>query len=195
MSTWIVSKTDIDALVSVALRWTETGLIEMQPPAVAAVLAVTPGNADEVGLNLWAANHDSNNYGGPKFMADPDFLKTLNPDRIAVMPTYQFEALPGLPRPQTAIYLAGYYAYQTAGDYWDRYDWPNGEPPFEMLFHQAMIWVAAGLLGIPRGEEPGDYDPYDTPIEDALMDDPVTKASGWGLEDSDRDLFLRLTKI
>ena len=195
MSTWIVSKADIDALVSVALRWTETGLVDVQPPSVAAVLTVTPDSASEIGAKLWAANHDANNYGGPKSMADPELLEELDADDVVPTPRYEFEAFPGLPRPQTAIHLAGYYAYQTAGDYWDRWEWPDGEPPFEMLFHQAMIWVAAGLLGIPRSDEPEDYSPFDTPIEDRVMDDPVTKASGWGLAESDRDLFLRLGAI
>lgn len=195
MSSWIVSKTDIDAIVSVALRWTETGLMEVQPSSVAAVLKVTPGNASEIGARLWAANHEANNYGGPKSMADPEFLEDLDPDDVAETPSYEFEALPGLARPQTAIHLAGYYAYQTAGDYWDRWEWPSGEPPFEMLFHQAMVWVAAGLLGISRSDEPEDYNPFATPIEDQVMDDPVTKASGWGLSESDRDLFLRLAAV
>jgi len=65
VSNWIVSKTDIDALVSVALRWTEAGLLEATQPAVADILAVTLSTATELGSKLWAANHDTVNYGGP----------------------------------------------------------------------------------------------------------------------------------
>ncbi len=195
MSTWIVSKTDIDAIVTVALRWTEAGLLEIQPASVQAILAVRPDSASEVGSKLWAANHEANNYGGPRELADPEFLAELDAEDVVAMPAYEFEALPGTPRPQTAIHLAGYYAYQTAGDYWDDEDWPNGQPPFEMLFHQAMIWTAAGLLGIARPVEPQNYDPYETSIEDQVMDDALTEASGWGLETHDRDLFERLARL
>lgn len=195
MSNLIVSKTDIDAIVSVALRWTETGLLKEAPAAVADVLLVTEDNATQIGSMLWAANHDTVNYGGPFSELDLEQYAEWDADEPVEMPSYEFEPLPGFPRPQTAIRLAGYYAYQTAHDYWEPQDWPQGKPPFEMLFHQAVVWTAAGFLGIERPPTPQNYSPYESAIANQVMHDPVYEAAPWGLGTDDRDLFIRLADL
>jgi hypothetical protein len=196
LSVWIVSKTDIDALVTVPFRWSETGVLTGLPKWVAGLLTVTPSNASDIGSRLWRANHDTFNYGGPRELLDPEMLAEVDAHDVAVTPPYEFQALPGMPRPETAIRRVGYYAYQTAGEYWGKSMWPQGKPPFEMLFHQAIVWTAAGLIGITRPEAPLTYDPdHPDAMEDQLMDDPVYKASGWGLGNSDRDLFLRVADL
>lgn len=196
MSNWIVSKTDIDALVSVALRWTEEGLMGAQPTSVAAVLTVIPENASRVGRMLWTANHDTFNFGGPRASQSPEHLAELPPERIWPVPEYEFEAFPGMPRPEIALHLASYYTYQTENGSWDRDGWLHGVPPFEMVFVQSMVWLAGGLLGVPRPPEPSHWDPFETDIQDAFLDDPVIDACPWGIKDGEgRDLFVRLAPL
>jgi hypothetical protein len=196
MSNWIVSKTDIDALVSVAFRWTEAGALQETPPSVVELLTVTDSNATKIGVDLWRANHDTCNYGGPLSQLDLEQYATWDADPPVEMPTYDFEPLPGSPRPQTAIRLAGYYSYQTAHDFWQQPDWPNGEPPFEMLFHQAIVWTAVGLLGLPRPPTPSDYSPYESDVPDSVIHDPIYEATPWGpWGPAERDVFVRLSGL
>jgi hypothetical protein len=199
VSVSLCSKTDIDALVTIALRWTEAGLIPASPDWIRQILTVTSSNADGVGTRLWRANHDMYNFRGPSEMLDASAIAEVRRERgdvLVEMPTYAFGALPGVPRPQTAIALAGNYAYDTDGEHWERRWWPNDQPPFEMLFHQAIVWTAAGLLGIDRPTAPAPYNPEHTPIEDAVMDDPLFQAVLMQrLTDSDRDLFERLADL
>jgi hypothetical protein len=197
MSRWIITKTDLDAYVSVAYRWTDVGLVERMPPELAEVLRVTDGNASEVGARLWAANHDASNFGGPKRLASPELITELEEgDEVVEMPSYEFEAFEGLPSPAVALNRASYFQYQTAGEYWEfRAAWEDGVEPFELRFTYAMEWWACDLLRIqPKVRlHHGSYRVL-WYREDGPVDYPITfkTADGrpvWRLSDADRNLF------
>ncbi len=193
MSVWVVSKTDIDALVSVALKWTERGDVARMPEPAASVLKVSRETASEVGTRLWAANHDAFNYGGPRRLCDSETLEEVLafPEDLVDMKGYGFEELPGTPAPETAVRLAGYYAYQTAGDYWEEVEcWQDGEPPFEALFTKSMEWYGLALLGLVRFDQVWIRTPFEAGPDLSAL--PRYAQVAWGLDESDRDLFLRL---
>lgn len=193
MSGLLLSATDIDAFVTIALRWTGAGVVAAQPRNVRDVLTVTDATATEVGRRLWLANHNAVNFGGPSELCDPEVLCELlqDPGNLAVMPEYRFQPLPGSPAPETAIRRAHYYLYQTGGDYWEAWKWAGAAQPFEMLFTMAMEWVGRRLLG-GRYVRESILRYGDDAINDDLYDDPGYDRSGWQLSDTDRDLFLRL---
>lgn len=193
MSVWIISKPDLDAYVSIAYRWTERGDTARMPREAAEVLTVTLDNASEVGKRLWAANHDAFNYGGPRRLCHPELLAEIEAEGDpAQMPDFQFEPFPGTPEPETAMNRAHYYSYQTAGDYWENADeWPNGEPPFELRYTIAMQWYALVLLEVIPDSHPLSFDGSFPPDNDVHRW-PRYEQSGHLLENSDRDLFLRV---
>jgi hypothetical protein len=65
VSSELASKTDIDALVTIALQWTEDGHVDAMPEPARTVLRVTPEHASEIGRDLWQANADAFYFGGP----------------------------------------------------------------------------------------------------------------------------------
>ena len=192
MSVWVVSKTDMDALITIAVHWTEHGDLARLPAPAASVLRVTRQTASQVGARLWLANHNTFNYEGPPEWQDPEYLAELNanPELLEQMPDYGFEPLPGTPAPESAVGRSRYYRYQTQADYWDEDWWPDGRPPFEMLFTTAMEWNGLAMLGL--------VDPAAFPADGILPGTvdlsgyPRYEQSGWNLKESDRDLFLRL---
>lgn len=198
MSVWIVSREDIDAIVTVAVRWTEFGAIEHMPPAAADVLRVTRENATEVGTRLWRANHDSYNYGGPREFLTPEELEApeCQPEWVEEMPQYTFAEFPGNPAPEVVVKLTDYYRYQTQNDHWtESYTWTepwaNGEPPFEARFIFAMRWHAMALLGLaPADQMPAATDEHVHFPADRF---PAYNRVPWGLGQGDRQLFTSIT--
>ncbi len=83
LSSQLVSKTDIDALVTVALQWTEDGHVDAMPEPARTVLRLTQENASSVGQQLWQANADAVYFGGPPEGCDPDLREEAQaePDR------------------------------------------------------------------------------------------------------------------
>jgi hypothetical protein len=129
VSVRIVTKADIDAIVTVALRWTESGALQHMPAQAAGVLRVTPENATEVGTLLWRANHDSYNYGGPRELLEPEEVAEVPEDWVAEMPEYTFAEFPGTPAHEVVVRLTSFYRYQTQCDHWDQtHLYANGEP-------------------------------------------------------------------
>lgn len=170
MGAFLLSKTEIDAMVTVALRWTEHGDVARMPEPARTVLHVTPANATDVGTRLWQPNRD-------RF---PD--QELAP--------YEFEALPGKPGPLIAFRLAEYYEYQVAGDLWeDDPGWNEEPPPFESYFSVALQWYAAVLLGRAERDRVPAFHPEGDHAAD-LRGDPVYDALPWGFDENDRDIFL-----
>lgn len=192
MSVWIVSKADIDAIVTVALRWTESGALEHMPAQVADILRVTPENATQIGVLLWLANHDSFNYGGPPEFMEPAELAEME-EWAEEMPEYTFTAFPGTPVPEVVVRLTRYYRYQTQGDHWNQaHLYASGEPPFEARFIVAMEWQAMTMLGLASADLVPNVD--DWTFVDRFADFPedrfpAYRAVPWGLGDGDRQLF------
>ncbi|MEO5661749.1 MAG: hypothetical protein ABIR39_00565, partial [Nocardioides sp.] len=124
MSSWIVSATDIDSIVSIAHHWTATGALDMAPSQVRELLSVTDENASEIGRRLWQANVEANMFGGPRAYADPEIVEEAEAEAaedggIPNVREYSFQKFPGAPHPATAMRRIGYYRYQTANDTWD----------------------------------------------------------------------------
>jgi hypothetical protein len=192
VSVRIVSSADIDAIVTVALRWTESGALERLPAQAAQVLRVTPENATEVGIRLWLANHDTFNYGGPRELVEPEVVAEAEEWDVEVVPVYTFAEFPGVPLPEVVVKLVRYYRYQTQCDHWDQeWLWANGEPPFAASFMVAMEWHAMVLLGLfPPDRMPG-VDDWLFERRAEFQEDryPACRRVPWGLGDGDRQLF------
>ncbi len=189
MSNFVVSKEDIDAIVTVALRWTESGALDQMPPQAAEVLRVTRSNANEVGERLWSANHDSVNYGGPRDLVDPEVLAEAEEyGEVEEMPAYTFVEFVGTPAPEVVMRLTTFYQYQTQCEHWDeRYLWPNGVAPFAARFIVAMEWYARTLLGLsPRDRVPGPDEERPEFPQDRF---PAYQRVPWGLGEGDRHMF------
>ena len=194
MSVRIASKADIDAIVTVALRWTESGALEHMPDQVADVLRVTPENATEIGALLWRANHDSFNYGGPRELVEPEVLAEVLEYGAEEMPEYTFAELPGIPVPEVVVRLTSFYRYQTQCDHWDQtHLYADGEPPFEACFIVAMEWHAMTMLHLASDDRVPEVAEWifvnrfaDFP-EDRF---PAYRQVPWGLDDGDRQLFI-----
>lgn len=190
-----MSRTDLDAYVSIAHHWTAHRHLAHMPSDVATVLAVTDASATEVGRRLWRANHDAVNYGGPREHSDPELVAEVESvlADLAEMPEYEFQPLPGTPAPEVAVRRANYYQFQTANEYWDAAElWPDRTPPFERAFTEAVRWYGHVLLGTTRAERPPAYDRYRTSGElPDLKGWPRYDGAGWCLDEADRDLFLR----
>lgn len=199
MSNQLVSKADIDALVTIAMQWTEAGDVDAMPEPARTVLRVTAQNADEVGRQLWQANADAFYFGGPPEGCDPQVREEALAERereggIPYVAAYVFEALPGVAGPVAAARIINFYAYQTEGDAWDPDDtfFRGGvaEPPFAAYFTTAARWYSLALRGaLPRDRVP---EPLSGELSEAgarLMDDRGDFP--WGLDETDRDVFVR----
>lgn len=68
----LVSKTEIDALVTIAIQWTQDGHVDAMPEPARTVLRVTSEIASDVGRRLWQANAGAFYFGGPPEGCDPD---------------------------------------------------------------------------------------------------------------------------
>jgi hypothetical protein len=199
VSVWVVSTETIDAIVTVALRWTESGVTEYMPAEAADVLRVTPENATEVGTRLLRANYDQFNYGGPRERLTPEEIAETpeyQPEYQQEMPQYTFAEFPGNPSPVVVVRLTDYYRYQTQNDYWtESYTWlepwTNGGPPFEARFIFAMRWYAMAVLGLA----PADQMPAATEERAQFPADrfPAYDRVPWGLGEGDRQLFTSIT--
>lgn len=171
MSSIECTKADIDALVTIALRWSQRGDAERMPAVVADVLWVTRDTATALGARLWNVNLE---------------VARMHEALWEEAQEYRFEELPGAPAPETALRLVEFYESQTirSGHYLAA---RRGHPPFEYLFAEAMAWWARVLLGLADPDcfrsEPVDLDP---------LRSIAYEQSGWGLDDGDRDLFLRV---
>lgn len=199
MSSQLVSKTDIDALVTVALQWTEAGHVDAMPEPARTVLRVTQENATAVGRQLWQTNADAVYFGGPPEGCDPDVREEAQAelDQDGGSPyvqAYVFEALPGVATPLAAARVVSFYAYQTEGDAWDPDDgfFRGGadEPPFAAYFTTAMRWYSLALRGaLPLDRVPKPLSKELSDAEDRLLDGRGDFP--WGLEESNRNVFIR----
>jgi len=197
VSSHLVSKTDIDALVTIALQWTEDGHVDAMPEPARTVLRVTLENASDVGRQLWQTNADAFYFGGPPEGCDPDVReeaqKELERDGgTPYVDAYLFEALPGVATPWAAARVIRYYAYQTQGDAWDPDDafYRGGvvEPPFAAYFTTAMRWYSLALRGaLPLDRVPEPLSSELSNAEDRLRDERGDFP--WGLKESDRNVF------
>lgn len=197
VSNHVVSKTDIDALVTIALQWTEDGHVDAMPEPARTVLRVIPDDASEVGRQLWQANVDAFYFGGPREYCDPDVREEAQAELgsdggTPYVAAYEFEGLQGVVTPVAASHVAGYYSYQTANDAWDDPYFRRGvmEPPFAARFITAIRWYSLALRGaLPLDRVP---EPMSSELSDA--EDRLSDSRGdfpWGLEESDRDIFAR----
>lgn len=199
MSSSLVSKTDVDALVTIALQWTETGHVDAMPEPARTVLRVTPESASEVGRQLWQANVDAFYFGGPREWCEPDVLEQGQAELeldggTPYLAAYEFEALPGVVNPVAAGRVVNFFAYQTANDAWDPDDafFRGGvaEPPFAAYFTTAVRWYSLALRGaLPMDRVPQPLSPDLADAEDRLSDNG--RDLPWGLTESDRDIFSR----
>ena len=195
MSRWILSKADVDAYVTIALRWTERGDIARLPEPARSVLTVTLATASDVGQRLWYGNvRGFIDFDESAFLDDPGTWEDIQQTRTwweSVTP-YVFEEFPGQPHPETAMKRAQYYSYQSAGDHWDEWFLDGLEgPPWEAVFTTAVKWHALRQLGLVHSHTVPD-DPFAEELRVELHGRPVFDASGWGLGEADRNLFLRL---
>lgn len=177
MSTAIVSRTHIDALVSVARAW----LVEDAPtagrgtpdPALAAALS----DPDGVGAMLWRANHDCFNYfGTPRAYllaeAPEDLAEIEAGGEVHEAPGlagYRFEPLAGTPHPAVAAKLVAAYLYQVSDEAW-----------LEGLFPRESAFMDALHEALRRRIDPA-----------AAETTPEYLATPWILADQDRDVFVR----
>jgi hypothetical protein len=199
VSSHLVSKTDIDALVTIAFQWTEDGHVDAMPEPAKTVLRVTPENASNVGRQLWQTNADAVYFGGPPEGCDPDVREEAQAELeldggTPYVAAYVFEALPGVASPVAAARAISFYAYQTEGDAWDPDDafFRGGvtKPPFAAYFTTAMRWYSLALRGaLPLDRVPEPLSSELSDAEDRLRDDRGDFP--WGLEESDRDVFAR----
>lgn len=199
MSSDLVSKTDIDALVTVAVQWTDGGHVDSMPEPARTVLKVTLQNASDVGRQLWQANADAFYFGGPPEGCDPETRAEAEAELARdggtpFIAAYVFEPLPGVASPFAASRLARFYAYQTEGEAWD-----PGDPffrggvadlPFAAYFVTSMRWYSLALRGaLPLDRVP---EPLSSELTDAEARVPDDRGDfPWGLKDSDRDVFAR----
>lgn len=150
MGSMLATKADIDALVSIALHWNESGQVDPLSPTERTALAVTRDSATWLGSELWRASYDSFNYGGPKEFCDPEMLD--GSEYIEEMPTYEFERLSGAPTALHAASIANFYWSCCNCDAWDSEDnfyRPGTEaPPRAALFCNAMQWFGLKQLGL-----------------------------------------------
>jgi hypothetical protein len=172
-----VSKADIDALVTVAMRLTE---IDALPVDLSSVVPrhITEANADSVGRELWVENwrlnwdlhpdvQESYDWGDESRWADFDPQTATPPAEID---EYTFMELFGSPLDATAARIISYYRYQTAGALWSEGSY--GRQFTDAL--QALIRRRNGSEADSRRLPGGDIE-----------------STPWGLTDTDRDLFLR----
>lgn len=200
MSSQLVSKTDIDALVSIALQWTEAGHVDAMPEPARTVLRVTPENASDVGRQLWQTSADAFHFGGPPEGCDPDVREEAEAELerdggTPYVEAYVFDALPGVASPVAVARAISFYAYQTEGDAWDPdnafYRGGVVEPPFAAYFTTAMRWYSSALRGaLPLDRVPAPLSSELSDAEERLLDDRGDLP--WGLEESDRDVFFSL---
>jgi len=105
VSATFLPKAHIDALVTAALHWAEPDGFRYRRLMTMRMLTLTAANADRVGGMLWRANYDHTEGWAPP-----------EERRVAEMPTYAFEPLPGVPDPVVVLRAISCYRYQTAGD-------------------------------------------------------------------------------
>ena len=191
MSRRLVSKADIDAYVTIALGWTERGEIQGLPEPARSVLTVTRDNASDVGQRLWYGNaRRFIEFDEADFAHDPGSWEDVQEDKAwweSVTP-YVFEEFPGQPHPETAFRIAAFYSYQSADDDWERSS-PDG-PRFEVAFTTSVKWYALRQLGLVQSSAVPE--PFADELRVDLSGRPTYDASGWGLSENDRDLFLRI---
>ncbi|MGH3347504.1 MAG: hypothetical protein ACRDO4_11030 [Nocardioides sp.] len=195
MSRRILSKADVDAYVTIALRWTERGEVTFLPQPARSVLAVTRDTASDIGQRLWYGNvRGFIDFDDEAFDDDPGTLEDITETRQwweSVTP-YVFDEFPGDPHPETVLRRVAFYTYQSAGDDWE--DWFLDDldgPPFEAVFTTSMRWHALRQLGLISSATVPD-EPFAEELQVELTGRPIYDASGWGLTEDDRDLFLRL---
>ncbi len=168
MSVMLVSKVDIDALVTIALRWSNSVDSLRLSQAVHHAMHVSAQTADVVGARLLEANWNAFHYGGDPTRLDREARECFELQGIETFPGYAFDELPGAPLPETCLYLLSFYEYQAATDNW--------QGSFPEKFTSALRACAALQLGELRAEELPGYS--NVP---------------WGLAEQDRDLFQRLS--
>lgn len=113
MSSNLVSKTEIDLLLTAALHWGNPNFsyrLYIWAPNKMFGRTLTPENADEVGGVLWREN----------------FLKAEWDQDPENAPSYTFERLPGTPTPVVVLKAIAHYSYQSEGDQPD--EWVTSEP-------------------------------------------------------------------
>ena len=177
MSTHMVGKVDIDALVTVAMRFTAAQPLPLGPSSPVPP-RITESNADEVGRTLWVENWRLNWDLHPDFWDADEWddrrweefdPQTANPP--AEIDGYTFMELFGDPLAGTAGRIVAYYRYQTAGQLWS-------EGSYGRQFSDALDALISGGPVADRGYYEG------LPGGDRAY-------VPWGLKESDRDLFLR----
>lgn len=168
MSVLLVSKVDIDALVTIALRWSNSVDSLRLSQAVHQAMHVSRSTADVVGTRLFQANWNAFHYGGDPDLLDDEGRGYFELHGIEPFPGYNFSELPGAPLPETCLHLVGFYEHQTAGDNW--------LGTFPERFVAALTECAQLQLGDLRAEDLPGY--ANVP---------------WGLDEHDRNLFERLS--
>lgn len=192
----LLSKADIDAYVTIALRWTERGEVATLPEPARTVLKVTRDTASDVGQRLWYGNvRGFIEFDDASFADDPGTLEEIEETRAwweSVTP-YVFQEFPGDPHPETALRRAAFYTYQTASDQWAEWFLDDLDaPPWEAVFTTAMKWHALRQLGLLSSATVPE-EPFAEELHVELSGRPIYDASKWALTEADRSLFLRLT--
>jgi hypothetical protein len=169
-----VTKDHVDALVTAAVRWRQTGVTSALGEAMRRELDLTKEGADRVGLALLLQNYYTMAYG-----EDPDELHDeeramLDAEAASydiVQPTsYEFDELPGSPAPETVLALLAGYRYQS--------EWEGTGLGKVSAFFAALDRAARVQLDGLDAEE--------------IRSLPRHVATPWMLGPDDRDLFIRL---
>lgn len=191
----LAAKADIDALITIALVWNESGELDRMPWATAQALRVTRDSTHALGQDLWIANYDAFFWGGPKEFADQDMVAETDPESVEEVPTYEFELLPGTPTYVHAVAMGSFYWGCTKNESWDSRDdffRPGTDgPPRAALFSTAMMWWSLKQLGLTASPDMP-ANPHEPDIFDAL--DLFRTRHGdllyWGVEDLGRNVFV-----
>ncbi len=165
MSSWMLSKVDIDALVTIAMRWSDTAPLPVS--AFGLVPArITAANATAVGRELWLENWQRNCWR-PEEERDDDEVRVSE-----MVHSYVFEELPGQPLDGTALRIIQCFCYQTANDEWEE------QGTYGQEFYEAIREAAEERVG--------------PDLEVAFNKAPGASETPWGLTENDRDLFTRI---